>query len=391
MENQSEESGPRASENESPPETESPAEAQSQEDQSDRPAGPRPYLWVVVAVAVGLGLISLTIEQKTQTKSLKRVEDQSVAIAKYLEAKFNADLASLRAQQNEWLCIAVDRRRAQAAAPAQPVATDKAAAWAKVSEWQRKRAKEAGVPVAREWRLPGGAKGKPVVLRMVYIPPGTCVMGTKTGREYEMPQRKVTLTRGFYLSINEVTQEQWMAVMGTNLSRFQGPDHPVDHVSWNDCQAFLQRLRWMDVTRFRLPTEAEWEYACRASDSQTASGDAAEPKPQEISLAERTRLGWFGEPKEDTSHHPVAQKAPNRWGLYDMIGNVWEWCEDYYGPFSAAAQVDPLGPLHGDQRTTRGGAWRTHPDRGAPAARFHLPPHLRMENLGLRVLAEVPH
>jgi formylglycine-generating enzyme required for sulfatase activity len=192
-----------------------------------------------------------------------------------------------------------------------------------------------------------GCKGPPreftnsVGMEFVRIDPGSF----KMGGERQGPVHEVTLSKGYYLQATEVTQAQWEAVMGTDPSYFRGPGRPVDNVSWDDAQEFVGKLNAKEKdTRYRLPTEAEWEYACRAG------GQEPDQAPNLGDVA------WWGE-NSGGETHPVGRKKPNAWGLYDMRGNVWEWAQDWHGPYPAGRQVDPQGPPSGDVRVVRGGSW----------------------------------
>jgi len=190
-------------------------------------------------------------------------------------------------------------------------------------------------------------------MEMVYIPAGNFRMGTpldflpsQSERSYlarsEKPHR-VTLTRGFYMGKTEVTQAQWEQVMGYNPSLFKnvGPEAPADTVSWDDCQDFCKKAGG----GLRLPTEAEWEYACRAGTEGRYAGELEE-------------MGWYVGNSGGTTH-PVGKKKPNAWGLYDMHGNVREWCQDVYAiEYPDGAATDPTGPAkEGDYRAVRSGSW----------------------------------
>jgi len=200
-------------------------------------------------------------------------------------------------------------------------------------------------------------------MKFVYIKPGSFMMGSPSseqGREYDERQHRVTLTQGFKMQTTEVTQGQWREVMGSNPSHFKncGDNCPVENVSWDDVQAFIRKLNSKEGPgRYRLPTEAEWEYAARAgSTTAFANGDITEL----LKCGYDTNLdamGWYcGNSNEKT--HPVAQKKPNAWGLYDMHGNVQELCQDWYEKtYPSGSVTDPEGPLLGRARVYRGGSW----------------------------------
>jgi formylglycine-generating enzyme required for sulfatase activity len=244
------------------------------------------------------------------------------------------------------------------------------------------RADAAGEPPERTVLLAGT-----VPLTFVWIAPGSYWRGSddsEKGRDRdEGPRHEVTLTRGFYLGRYEVTQQQWLAVMGHNPAVFRrGPEalqRPVDSVSWEDCQRFLARLNAPGGGRFRLPTEAEWEYAARAGTA--------------------TRFPWGEDPREEATpaqawansrsfaiSHPVGQKPPNQWGLFDLHGNVWEWTSDWYGPYAAGPQVDPTGPVTGRERVFRGGSWYDFPVSLRSANRHRHGPAGRYSAVGLRLV-----
>jgi formylglycine-generating enzyme required for sulfatase activity len=226
--------------------------------------------------------------------------------------------------------------------------------------------------------LGGGVK-----LEMVLIPAGSFMMGDEKGEDRHKPVHKVSITKPFHLGKYEVTQEQWKAVMGNNPSRFKGASNPVEQVSWDDSQVFLGNLNAKaggQGGKFVLPTEAQWEYACRAgSTGKFCFGD------DEEQLGE---YAWY-EKNSGKRTHPVGEKKPNAWGLYDMHGNVWEWCQDWYGAYGAEAVTDPSGPIMGSFRVARGGCWNYPPSRGRSARRALGRPGDRTVNLGLRV-ARVP-
>jgi len=219
------------------------------------------------------------------------------------------------------------------------------------------------------------------------------------GRGRDERQHQVTLTRGFYMQTTEVTQGQWKRVMGTNPSGFQncGDDCPVENVSWDDAQAFIRKLNQMEGRRrYRLPTEAEWEYAARAG-SRTAYSWGNEARCEnmmfenDVGSSEDKCVEYVrrrGMTPDSTA--PVGSYAPNAWGLYDMHGNVWEWCSDWYGDYPSGSVTDPVGPSSGSNRVLRGGSWDHPPGRCQSVSRCgHLPGH-RYNHLGFRLACEIP-
>ena len=219
-------------------------------------------------------------------------------------------------------------------------------------------------------------------MRMTLVPAGTFRMGSPPGeplrQEEELP-RRVTLTRSFRIAATEVTQKQWLALMPANRSPQRGDDLPVTSVSWNEAQEFCRLLSRKEGTTYRLPTEAEWEYACRA-------GGASPP----ASGADLAAIAWYAENSEGTTH-PVGSKRANAWGLHDMLGNVGEWISDVYGPYPRASEdADPTGPATGSTRVVRGGSWRGFPPALRCAARVGTPESYQLPHVGLRVVQEIP-
>jgi formylglycine-generating enzyme required for sulfatase activity/uncharacterized caspase-like protein len=219
-------------------------------------------------------------------------------------------------------------------------------------------------------------------MEFVYVKPASFMMGSpssKQGRGSYEKQHRVTLTKGYYLQTTEVTQGQWRAIMGNNPSRFSncGDDCPVEKVSWNDVQAFISKLNRKEGTnRYRLPTEAEWEYAARAgSTSRFCFGD------DEDRLSE---YAWYVR-NSGGKTHSVAQKKPNAWILYDMHGNVWEWCQDWYSDYPSGSVTDPTGPSSGSSRVYRGGCWLNLAGLCRSANRLWYLPGYRSHRLGFRL------
>ncbi|MBW1981984.1 MAG: SUMF1/EgtB/PvdO family nonheme iron enzyme [Deltaproteobacteria bacterium] len=235
-------------------------------------------------------------------------------------------------------------------------------------------------------------------MKFVRIPAGSFIMGSpesEPGRNQdEGPQHLVKLSHSFYLGATEVTQRQWQEIMGANPSRFRGPDLPVENVSWEDCQEFIRRLNEREHThRYRLPTEAEWEYACRAGSSTRFCfgddmGPGARKDPLRFYFGDEGGMleayAWYGNIARNRTH-PVAQKKPNRWGLFDMHGNVAEWCADWYGPYKPGQQLDPRGPAQGERRVLRGGGYGFGSWSVRSARRDAQPPQGHFCQWGLRL------
>ena len=222
---------------------------------------------------------------------------------------------------------------------------------------------------------------------LVPIPAGEFLMGspeTEQGRREREVQHQVTLTKPFLLGVHEVTQGQWQAVMGTTPWKGkeyvkEGDDYPATYVSWNDAVEFCRNLSEKEGVEYRLPTEAEWEYACRAGTTTAYSfGDDA---------SELGEYAWYRENAWDAGQkyaHTVGQKKPNPWGLYDMHGNVFEWCQDWYGDYPSGSVTDPTGPASGDLRVLRGGSFSYRTSLVRSAYRDHSQPGDRNVIIGFR-------
>ena len=215
-----------------------------------------------------------------------------------------------------------------------------------------------------------------VSFNMIPIEGGTFQMGQSADGKYVTPAHSVTLS-SYSIGETEVTQALWKAVMGTNPSNHQGDNLPVEKVSWNDCQTFITKLNQLTGKTFRLPTEAEWEFAAKGgtkSKGYTYSGSNT--------LGD---VAWYIN-NSSSKTHEVATKPANELGIYDMSGNVWEWCQDWYGSYSSSAQTNPTGPASGTDRVYRGGSWDTG-SRGCRSAQrnFSYPVTLH-DGLGLRLV-----
>ena len=236
--------------------------------------------------------------------------------------------------------------------------------------------------------------GNDVELEMVWILGGSFLMGSPEGENDRLDsetQHRVTLTKGFWMGKYPVTQEQWQSVMGSNPSHFKGAKLPVEKVSWDDCQGFIEKLNQKSEVggrraggMFRLPTEAEWEYACRAG-TTSALNDGKKLTSDVGRCPNLDKVAWHKE-NSDSTTHPVGQKKPNAWGLYDMHGNVWEWCQDWYGDYPSGAVTDPVGLGSGNSRVYRGGGWVNRAMYCRSANRAASPPGNSANNLGFRLV-----
>ena len=221
-----------------------------------------------------------------------------------------------------------------------------------------------------------------VSFEMIAVEGGTFTMGATSEQgsdayDDEKPAHQVTLS-SYYIGKTEVTQELWQAVMGSNPSKFSGTNLPVEKVSWEDCQSFVIKLNELTGKNFRLPTEAEWEYAARGGNKSNGFKFSGGNNIAEVA--------WYSGNGNKISH-PVATKAPNELGIYDMSGNVWEWCSDWYSSsyYTSSSQTNPTGPNSGSYRVYRGGSWSgndrycrvSHRDSNYPSYRFNY--------LGLRL------
>ena len=219
----------------------------------------------------------------------------------------------------------------------------------------------------------------PAGMEFAWVPPGEFRMGSASPEADgdEQPVTQVQISRGFWLAKYEVTQDEWQAVMGSNPSRFSGCGRcPVEQVSWEDVQAFIQPLNRQAGQAgravYRLPTEAEWEYAARAGTTGDRYGNL-------------DAIAWYrGNSGRRT--RPVGQKAPNAWGLHDMLGNVEEWVGDWHGAYPGGAVTDPRGPGSGSGRMLRGGSWYDSPGYVRAPIRNVVDPGNRYDYLGFRLL-----
>jgi formylglycine-generating enzyme required for sulfatase activity/serine/threonine protein kinase len=253
--------------------------------------------------------------------------------------------------------------------------------WLSGLNWPKARG--SSVPAMPSNPQKGTTWDNSIGMKLVYVPPGAFQMGTDDGFDDEKPLRTVKISKGFYMGIYEVTQKQYQQVMGTNPSKFNGSNLPVEQLSWNDAMEFCKKLSQKEGKTYRLPTEAEWEYACRAgTTSMYGFGD---------SESQLGAYGWYGNNSGDTTH-PVGQKKPNAWGLYDMHGNVLEWCQDWYANdwYLKSPVENPLNESYGDKRfrVLRGGSWFNDPVICLSALRFNDSPITRTSSFGFRIVLD---
>ena len=232
---------------------------------------------------------------------------------------------------------------------------------------------------------PGEVITNSIGMKLVYVPAGEFTMGSpaeEEGRDTdEEPQHRVTISRGFYMGIYEITQEQYRVVMNSNPSNFGYVNLPVENVSWDMAVEFCKELSQKENNTYRLPTEAEWEYACRAGgNTRFCFGD---------NNSKLSRYAFYQD-NSDKKTHSVGQKQPNAFGLYDINGNVWEWCHDWYDEnyYKNSPLLNPMGPSNGQSRVLRGGSWFGYPKDCRSADRGAGSPSRKHNDVGFRVVME---
>lgn len=215
-----------------------------------------------------------------------------------------------------------------------------------------------------------------VTLNLIKVNSGTFQMGCADGDDIDKPVHSVTLS-DYYIGETEVTQALWKAVMGGNPSYWKNDNLPVEQVSWDDCQKFIAKLNQLTGKTFALPTEAQWEFAARGGNKSQGYKYAGSNKIDDVA--------WYGDNSSKKTHY-VAQKQSNELGLYDMCGNVWEWCSDWFGYYTSAPQTDPIGPSSGTERLQRGGSHYTGATVCTSTSRWTCTPETRVDNVGLRLV-----
>ena len=220
-----------------------------------------------------------------------------------------------------------------------------------------------------------------ISIDMVRVEAGTFTMGATPEMENpwdgEKPTHQVTLTNDYYIGKYEVTQALWQAVMSNNPSYFKGDNLPVEKVSWNDCQEFISKLNTITGKTFRLPTEAEWEYAARGGKKSRGYQYSGSNNLSDVA--------WYVD-NSGSKTHAVGSKQANELGIYDMSGNVWEWCQDWYGKYSSSSQTNPTGANSGSNRVRRGGGWGGNAWICRSSYRYSYAPGFSNDSLGLRLV-----
>jgi len=323
-----------------------------------------------------LAMVEQKEQQQQRIDELKRQREAE-------EAQRRAEIDRLKAEKRQKRIAAMneDIRKYEKIVSSRFGKDMKASAWKNlIDKYPQAKGLAVGDTDGLMFKVAYGGIVNDLGMRFMLIPAGSFMMGSPSSereRDSDERQHKVKLTKGFYMQTTEVTQGQWKAVMGNNPSKFNGDDRPVEKVSWNDVQAFMRKLNNKEGTeKYRLLTEAEWEYACRAgSTTRFCFGD---------SDGQLGKYAWYSG-NSSSKTHPVGQKKPNAWGLYDMHGNVWEWCQDWYGDYPSGHVTDPKGPSSGSYRVGRGGGWGGDAGYCRSARRGRYTPGGGGSNLGFRL------
>jgi len=215
---------------------------------------------------------------------------------------------------------------------------------------------------------------------LINVKGGTFTMGC-TGEDcfsWELPSHQVTLS-DYKISKYPVTQAQWEAIMGSNPSFYKGDSLPVETVNWTEVQDFIKKLNIVTSRNYRLPTEAEWEYACRGGTNSAQYTYSGSNNVDEVA--------WYKE-NSNSKTHPVGKKTPNKLGIYDMSGNVWEWCSDWYASYTNSPKTNPTGPQEGTLRVIRGGSWSNEAKRCSVSNRGTADPESGHSGLGFRLVSQ---
>jgi formylglycine-generating enzyme len=309
--------------------------------------------------------------------------EKSAAGKKALSESKDAAEAELR--ERERLAAEAKATKERAAAEAQAKEEEEVREQKRLTAETKAKAEEAEGVLAKSLGLSRpftlGAKGRIGNIVVCWIPPGQLTVGSRNSEEARSSDENshdVQISRGIFLAETECTQAQWESAMQGNPSDFKGADRPVEQVSWIDAMEFCRKLtakhradgRLPEGWEWRLPSEAEWEYAARAGTTSSRHG-------------ELDAVAWFqGNSKNQT--HLVKQKSANAWGLHDTLGNVSEWCGDWYDQYPVELVIDPTGPISGTSRVIRGGCWKHHAGLARSASRLSFSPNARYSYIGFR-------
>ena len=288
-------------------------------------------------------MISLTMSAQASGGQITRKKANTTTTQPHNSDKKTQNAQSRLAQQRRAAQLQAERERKERMEQERAERERIAKAQAE-RERQEQEAREQAAKEAERTRILQN-----LINNMVFVEGGTFKMGAKGKVPLdEKPAHQVTLT-SFSIGRYEVTQEEWQAVIGSNPSQFIDSKRPVENVSWDDCQEFIRKLNAMTGKHFRLPTEAEWEYAARGGNKSNGYKFAGSDYPNSVA--------WYNDNSLNQTHEVGGGKQPNELGLYDMSGNVWEWCNDWYGSYSSSTQMNPTGPFSGTLRVYRGGSW----------------------------------
>jgi formylglycine-generating enzyme required for sulfatase activity len=328
----------------------------------------------VIYLSIMFLMISLTMSAQASGGQITRKKANTTTTQPHNSDKKTQNAQSRLSQQRRAAQLQAERERKERLEQERAERERIAKAQAE-RERQEQEAREQAAKEAERTRILQN-----LINNMVYVEGGTFKMGAtyeqkNEAAKNEKPAHKVTLS-SFFIGRYEVTQEEWQAVMGSNPSYFKGSKRPVEEVSWNDCQAFIRRLNAMTGKHFRLPTEAEWEYAARGGNRSQGYKYSGSNYLNSVA--------WYYDNSGKTTHD-VGQKSPNELGIYDMSGNVWEWCSDRYGNYSSSSQTNPTGPSYGSDRVVHGGSWNSITRGCRVSARGPAAPGVTEEDTGFRL------
>ncbi|MBT9546907.1 MAG: formylglycine-generating enzyme family protein [Candidatus Sericytochromatia bacterium] len=320
--------------------------------------------WVVETWAAALGVIPLNFQPRNLiAESEEEYRDAIRSVFLRWNDLNEAQKTEIRGLQNR---LRLDREEAERI-------------WKEVQE-EMSRTNQIAVKVSPPTLAP---LHNSLGMSFVRIEPGSFLMGSpdyERNRESDETLHSVTLSQPYWMQSTPVTQAQWQKLMGNNPADFKGPQLPIENISWLDInQRFLPALNALGEGKYRLPSEAEWEYAARAGSMKSFY--------ERHDASTLDAYAWYNN-NSNFKTHPVGQKQPNAWGLYDMYGNVWEWCKDLYGAYLLNQTQDPQGPARGQGRVMRGGSWFCSTNACRQAARGYLTPETRVRLTGFRLVRE---